>query len=72
MSSTADNDIAISASAVRSILELPTPEILRVLVGLGQPNELENHLSADCSDRRAEKEAQHPTASQRAKRKAAG
>lgn len=39
--STADNDIAISASAVRSILELPTPEILRVLVGLGQPNETE-------------------------------
>jgi len=39
--STADNDIAISASAVRSLLELPTPEILRVLVGLGQPNETE-------------------------------
>ncbi|MCA3264983.1 MAG: hypothetical protein ING19_02845 [Azospirillum sp.] len=41
MSSSADSDIAISAAAVRTLLELPTAEILRVLVGLGQPNESE-------------------------------
>ena len=41
MSSSADSENAISAAAVRTLLELPTAEILRVLVGLGQPNESE-------------------------------
>ena len=36
MSTRADDDIAISAAAVRTILDLPTAEILRLVVGLGE------------------------------------
>ena len=50
MSARANDEIAISAAAVRTILDLPTAEILRLVVGLGEPATaelLENLLPAD-------------------------
>jgi hypothetical protein len=51
MPTTADHDSALSAIAVRTILDLPTSEILRLVVGLGDTNTTELLGSLIAADR---------------------
>lgn len=51
MSPMADHDTALSAIAVRTILDLPTNEILRLVVGLADANTTELLDSLSVADR---------------------